>query len=225
MLFGLLWGISTVVEPTLPAPWRRTLDLLGSGDFDEAQDRLVQLLEGAPIPPELAFIGLQIVQVVLVPIPGQLVGLLGGYLFGFWLGLAITMAGLAAGTFMAIGLARLVGEGVVRRFVPDRHVKRFDELVSRGGLWNFFLIFLLPALPDDAACFLAGLTRLSILKLVGVAVVGRLPGMAVLTFVGVRTGEETQFPYVIFGIAIVLSVIVWLFSDELEAWVEQHLAR
>lgn len=221
VLFGLLWAAHRLVRPALPERWQQTLELLGSGDLEAARDHLNRLLEAATIPPELAFIGLQVLQVLLAPIPGQLVGLVSGYLFGFWIGLGLTMAGLALGTALAIGLARLLGEGVVRRFLPQKHLDRFDELVGGGGLWNFFLIFLLPVFPDDAACFLAGLTRLSLWKLVGVAVLGRLPGMAVLTFVGARAGAESTIAYVVLGVALAVSAVLWLYSTEIGTWLQQ----
>jgi uncharacterized membrane protein YdjX (TVP38/TMEM64 family) len=221
VLFGVLWALSQLVIPLLPADWRATLDLLGSGDFEAARDHLRQLLEGAPVPPAVAFVGLQVAQVLVAPIPGQLVGLVSGYLFGFWAGLALTMAGLAVGTTLAVGLARLLGEKVVRRFVPRRHLERFDTLVGAGGLWNFFLIFLLPVFPDDAACFLAGLTRLPLWQLVGMALLGRLPGMAVLAFVGASAGAGSTAAYVVLGVALALSVVLWLFSDEVEAWLDR----
>ncbi|HLT46258.1 MAG TPA: VTT domain-containing protein [Rubricoccaceae bacterium] len=221
VLFAVLWAVGQLVMPLLPADLRAALDLIGSGDFEAARDELARLLDAAPFPAELAFVGLQVAQVVIAPIPGQFVGLVAGYLFGFWLGLALTMAGLALGSLLAIGLGRLLGEKVVRRFLPRKYVARFDALVGGGGLWNFFLIFLLPVFPDDAACFLAGLTRLPILGLVGVAVLGRLPGMAVLAFVGASAGEGSTAAYVVLGVALALSVVLWLFSDEVEAWLER----
>jgi len=225
VLFGAIWGLSQLLMPVLPAAWRETLDLLGSGDFEQARDHLRRLLEGAPVPPAVAFVGLQVAQVLVAPIPGQLVGLVSGYLFGFWLGLALTMAGLALGTLLAIGLARLLGEGVVRRFVPKKHLERFDAQVGGDGLWNFFFIWLLPVFPDDAACFLAGLTRLPLWQLVGVALLGRLPGMAVLAFVGASAGRASTTAYVVLGFALALSVVLWLFSDEVEAWMERRTRR
>ena len=222
VLFALLWLVGQLVLPLLPAGLREALALLEHGDFEAARGELARLLDAAPFPPALAFVGLQVVQVVVAPIPGQLVGLVSGYLFGFWLGLALTMAGLALGTLLAVGLGRLLGEGVVRRFLPRRYLERFDALVGGEGLWNFFLIFLLPVFPDDAACFLAGLTRLPVLKVVGVAVLGRLPGMAVLAFVGASAGHGSTAAYVVLGVALALSVALWLYSDELEAWLARR---
>src|SRR5690606_8110637 len=50
---------------------------------------------GAAAP--LAFIAMQIAQVVIAPLPGQVSGLIGGFLFGPWLGLLYTMIGAFLG--------------------------------------------------------------------------------------------------------------------------------
>ena len=70
--------------------------------------------------------GVQVLQVLFAPIPGQAVALAGGFVFGFWKGWALTTLGLALGSLLAMLLARLLGERFVRRLVPDGVMKRFD---------------------------------------------------------------------------------------------------
>lgn len=218
-MFGVAWLLVVLVTPYLPQRWQEVLALLNGGDWREARDQLRGILEASGVAIELAFIGLQALQVIIAPIPGQLAGLLGGYLFGFWYGLLLTMTGLAIGSLVAMSLGRLFGEQVVRRFVPTDLMAKLDNLISQGGLWNFFVIFLLPALPDDAVCFVAGLTRLSLWKLMLVMLSGRLPGMAVLCYVGNSAAEDWSQGAIVFTIAMSVSAAVWFFSEECEAWV------
>lgn len=171
------------------------------------------------------FIGAQALQVVFAPIPGQAVALAGGYVFGFWRGWGMTTLGLTLGSVLAMGLARFFGERVVRRFVPDSVMKRFDALLTDGGYMTFFMIFLLPALPDDAVCFIAGLTRLRLLPLTLVCVLGRAPGMMVLSLVGAGLSEGlSTSTEVISAVLIALSIPLWLFWEIIEervrAWVK-----
>jgi uncharacterized membrane protein YdjX (TVP38/TMEM64 family) len=168
---------------------------------------------------------LQILQVLVAPIPGQLLGLLGGSMFGFWHGLLLSMIGLVIGSAIAMGSSRILGEAVVRRFVPAALLSRFDHLSNTNGLWSFFLIFLLPVFPDDAVCFMAGLTRLPLHRLLLVCVLGRLPGTATLTFVGSGVGNDMTQAYVVLGTGIVLAFGVWLFSEELETLVSRASAN
>ena len=89
---------------------------------------------------------------------------------------------------------------------------------------TFFMIFLLPALPDDAVCFLAGLTKLKLLPLSLVCLLGRAPGMAVLSFTGAGFADGlTVWAEILFSVMMVLSVLLWLFWEVIESWVYDFL--
>lgn len=216
VIFGVAWLLLYLCTPMLPDQWQEALALAGAGNWTDARVRFKEILEASGWGIEIAFIAFQALQVIVAPIPGQIAGLLGGYLFGFWQGLLLTMTGLAIGSSIAMSLGRLFGVQIVRRFVPADLMAKLDNLICQGGLWNFFVIFLLPALPDDAVCFVAGMTRLSLWKLLLVMLLGRLPGMAVLCFVGTSAGEGWSGGWIVFAIAMSVSFALWLYSDELE---------
>ena len=58
---------------------------------------------------------------------------------------------------------------------------------------TFFMIFLLPALPDDAVCFLAGLTRLKLLPLF-------IPLPFIANSVGWYITEAGRQPWIVVGL-------------------------
>lgn len=207
-----------LVAPLLPASYRQAFDVIRGGDWEEGRRLLSELVDGFGAAKPYAYVALQVAQVLFAPIPGQVIGLLGGYFFGFWQGLFLSMAGLVAGSLTAMSLARLLGEKVVRRFVPAGIFEKFDHLVKGGGLWNFFMLFLLPALPDDAICFMAGLTRWRLSHLLAVSALGRLPGTAVLVFVGSSVGRDMRVANVLLAVATVAALALWLYSDEAEAY-------
>lgn len=64
------------------------------------------LLTGFGIWAPLIFIGLQALQVVISPIPGEATGVLGGFLFGTWIGALYSTLGLMLGSALAFGLSR-----------------------------------------------------------------------------------------------------------------------
>lgn len=166
------------------------------------------------------FILLQAAQVVLAPIPMQVVGLAGGYLFGTLWGTIYSSIGLAIGSAIAISLSRLFGRRLVERFVHPETLEKFDHLAEKGGLLVFFLIFLLPALPDDAICFIAGLTAIRLTPLIIVAVLGRLPGLLYLTLVGeqMRIGMDWVAWTVVIVSVIALGIAIWLLKPHVERW-------
>ena len=160
------------------------------------------------------FIGAQIVQVFFAPLPGQAAALAGGYVFGFWKGWGLTTVGQLLGSSLAMFAARMLGERAVRKFVPESLATNFDILISNGGYAQFFIIFLLPALPDDAVCFIAGLTRLRLLPLILICIAGRAPGMAVLSLLGSQAATgPVWWVKLLFAALMLLSTVFWLFDD------------
>lgn len=217
LLAGLLAVVAYALEPYLPDTYRDLLQQARHGDWGASRASLLSIFDAYGDASGYLFLLLQVLQVLLAPIPGQPLGLLGGSLFGFWHGLLLTALGLAIGSAIAMGSSRVLGEAVVRRFVPPSIMARFDHLIGATGLWSFFLIFLLPVLPDDAVCFIAGLTRLPLHRLLLVSTLGRLPGIAVVSFVGSGAGGGAAQSSLLLGVALALACGLWLFSEELEA--------
>lgn len=221
LIFIVFSALIYLAKFILPESYNQFMALLSIEDFEKSKNAVKDFFDSFGAWEQAFFIFVQILQVFFAPIPGQLTGLLGGFLFGFWQGLFLTTIGLAIGSFLAIGLSRLLRDYVVQKFVPKELLEKFDYLIDKGGLMTFFMIFLLPAFPDDAVCFIAGLTRLSLSKLVLVCVLGRLPGMAVLTFAGTAVDTDLQIAQIILGIAIVISIVIWFFEEEITTYVKK----
>jgi len=208
---GLIWAFRFVI----PEEWLAEISY-----YVDNPSELRKLGEGS----EWLFILIQVLQVVIAPIPGQAAAFAGGFIFGFWKGWALTTLGLVIGSLIAMSLARLLGISLVRKVVPESIIQRFDSVISDGGYMTFFMIFLLPALPDDAVCFLAGLTKLKLLPLSLVCLLGRAPGMAVLSLTGAGFADGlTLWVEILFGVMMVLSVLLWLFWEIIESWVYDFL--
>ena len=132
----------------------------------------------------LVAIALNAAQVIAAPIPGQVIGLANGYLFGVWWGTLYSWVGVMLGTGIVLVLTRRLGRPFVVRLVPNEQLGRLDRLVARRGALFFFLIFLLPFAPDDLTCFAIGLTDLRISQMMVLIGIGRLPGLIVASWVG-----------------------------------------
>ena len=170
----------------------------------------------------LSLILVQIVQVLFAPIPGQVIGLASGFLFGWFFGTLYAMIGVTIGSFIAIYLARKLGRPFVERVITKTTLKKFDYVMKDKGLFTIFLLFLLPAMPDDAICFIAGLTKVKIRVLVLLAVIGRFPGFLILNLVGDGIANSQVFvSAIIFSVAMVISLVVFFFRKELERMIKK----
>jgi uncharacterized membrane protein YdjX (TVP38/TMEM64 family) len=131
----------------------------------------------------LAFVLLQATQVILAPIPGQTLAVVGGYLFGP-VGAVYSILGVALGSGVVLVLSRRYGRPFVQRVVADSVLERFDTFVDDYGLLGLVVVFSLPTFPDDAICALAGLTSIRLRTILAVLVVARTPTFVLATLVG-----------------------------------------
>jgi uncharacterized membrane protein YdjX (TVP38/TMEM64 family) len=214
---GLRVAVLLLVIIALVAPliiWRGQIAAL----FAE-REWLISAVRGAGAWGPLALIGLYIAQVLIAPIPGQFISFAAGYLYGFWPGLLYCWLAAVIGSAAAMGLARLAGRPLIVRFVSLELLDRLDRLAAGRGLGFFFLVFLIPGLPDDATCFLAGLTRLPLSALLVAAAIGRMPGIAAGVWAGAsaeRVGWQTWLA--LGGLAVVAVFVWWRYGAAIQAW-------
>src|SRR5574340_695601 len=95
----------------------------------------------------LFFIGLQSLQVVAAPVPGEVTGFVGGYFFGTFWGIIYSTIGLTIGSWAAFMIARLLGRHIVEVVVNAEVIKRYDYVMKHKGLFLAFLMFLIPGFP------------------------------------------------------------------------------
>jgi uncharacterized membrane protein YdjX (TVP38/TMEM64 family) len=171
-------------------------------------------------------ISLHVLQVLTAPIPGTAIDAVNGLLFGPWLGTLYSMTGLIIGSTIVMALSRRFGRPLVERFVDSKSVERIDRLVEKRGSLVIFLIFLLPFLPDDAVCFLAGLTPIPLLELVLLAMIGRFPGVFVANLLGSQAQSFELWQWIMVAILFMLVAgLVWRYRMEIRekilGWLEK----
>ncbi|HLD87140.1 MAG TPA: TVP38/TMEM64 family protein [Candidatus Nanoarchaeia archaeon] len=162
----------------------------------------------------LVFILIQALQVLIAPIPGQVLTFASGFIFGAVNGIAFSIVGVMIGSIIAFSLAKRFGRPFVERAIDRETLKRFDGMMQRKGPIALFLIYLLPALPDDALCFIAGLTRMRIGQFAFIAFIGRLPGFIVLGMAGDGVADgHLLFTFILFSVFMAISFFIYLYRD------------
>jgi Uncharacterized conserved protein len=139
------------------------------------------------------FILVQALQVIVAPIPGQVVALVAGYLFGSVAGTIYSITGVLIGSAVAFSLAKRFGRPFVENTLSEDVIERFDSFVATVGLPGLFVFVIIPGLPDDAVCFLSGLTTWRLRTFMTIIAVGRLPAYVVTVYAG---GELANAQYV-----------------------------
>lgn len=137
----------------------------------------------------LLFVLLQVLQVLLSPLPGQFIGGLGGYLFGVWTGLLFSLIGLTIGSALAFGVGRLLDDVVVARFHGSKVYRQFNKLVNKGDFVIPFILFIFPGFPKDSLSYLLGCSAMPFRVFIFISLIGRIPGTLMLSLVGAEVLE------------------------------------
>ena len=156
------------------------------------------------------FIGIQALQVVISPIPGEVTGFLGGYLFGEGLGFVYSTIGLTVGTVCAFAIARWLGTRFVRRVVPAHVWERVGFLARAEGAVACFLVYVFPGFPKDIVSYIFGVSPISTWVFVVLSTIGRMPGTWVLSAQGARTASGHYVEVAVLT-AVVVAVAVPLY--------------
>ncbi len=181
------------------------------------KERLVGFLHSLGPMAVLGFVLLQAAQVVFAPIPGEVTGLLGGYLYGTIGGILLSTLGLTIGSYAAFALSRSYGRPLVERFVSRTTMERFDYLLHHKGAFIVFLLFLIPGFPKDTLCYFLGLGHLSTVEFLVIGGTGRLLGTVMLTLGGdfIRHHQYVRFSLLV-GVALVVVFVAMAYRDKLE---------
>lgn len=204
-----------------------TLLLYWSGliHFFLDKDRVLLFLDSLGPWSFVGFVVLQAMQVVAAPIPGEVTGLLGGFLYGPGLGIMLSTMGLTLGSYAAFGLSRVFGRPLVERFVPRQSMERFDYLLHHKGAFLIFMLFLIPGFPKDYLCYILGLGHLSTLEFLVIGATGRLLGTILLTMGGtyLKMHQYGRFLFLL-GAALIVMLAAMAYKDKLEKLFRQwHL--
>ena len=164
----------------------------------------------------LVFIGIQIIQVVIAFIPGEISGFIGGYLYGPVCGTLYSTIGLTLGSWIAFMLARFFGEPLIARVVKKEVFDKFNYFMEHKGLVVSFLLFLIPGFPKDYLCYIMGASRIPLTTFLVISTIGRFFGTAMLSISGnIAYREQYVLLAIVAVVALVVSVLAWLHHDKL----------
>jgi TatA/E family protein of Tat protein translocase len=165
------------------------------------------------------FIVLQALQVVIAPIPGELTGVLGGFLFGQWLGLAYSTVGLTQGSVAAFGVGRWFGAHYVRNLVGQETWTKMSFIVETEGTILCFIVYLIPGFPKDIVCYLFGLSPIPFWVFAVTSTLGRIPGTWALSAQGTKVASGQYLELLLFtALVAAVAIPLYYYRSAILAW-------
>lgn len=157
------------------------------------------------------------VQVVFAFIPGEMVEIAAGVLFGPWWGTLFCLVAETVGSVIVILLVRRFGRGFVESLYPREKIDALPILNDRKKRNAFvFLLFAIPGTPKDFLTYIIGLTKISIPTYVLLTFFARIPSVITSTFAGSSIGEGKIIQAVIiFAATAIISGVGYLIYNSM----------
>ena len=179
---GALFKLGVLVLLIIAGYLVATRTPLGGYLSREGIFELVNWLRGHPWAPVI-FIALYATATALA-VPGTILTLGGGAIFGFWWGTLFNFTAANIGANAAFVIARALGRDGVRHLMGNDSgaLEKLDNVVKRHGLRGLLTLRLIPLVPFNALNFGSGLMPLRWRTYALATLIGILPGTAVYTF-------------------------------------------
>jgi len=186
------------------------------------KETLMAFIQGLGIWGPLVFFLLQVLQAIIAPIPGNLLTIVGGVLFGLWPGFLLSYAGNLVGSVIGFTIVRKAGQPILRKLIKK---ERFDKWMSMMGSESgtartkilLILVVTLPFLPSDLMCLMVGLTAISYRAFIPIIIVCRPWGQLAAALLGASSFAMPLWvliPLVV--VVLVVCILAVRFAPQIE---------
>lgn len=162
-----------------------------------------------------AYIILQAMQVIAFFIPGEIIQIAGGYIFGTLKGSVFSIIGITIGSAFIYGISNLFGRPLVNRIISKKHLELFEKILKLGSInYVVFLLYLIPGIPKDVLGYICGISNITFKNFITYSTLGRIPAIIVSAYFG--AGIDKGKPEVLFFIGVISTVlfIIGVFKGE-----------
>jgi uncharacterized membrane protein YdjX (TVP38/TMEM64 family) len=170
-------ALPVVVVAAILVAWK-----LGYFELDRRQ-RLFDTVQRLRVLP-----GIEVIYVaayalaVTICLPAAVATLLGGAIFGTWIGALLAWLGALAGTVVAHLLARYVARAPLKRLFGEHRLLR--QLKQHDDVMALLRLRVLPVAPFAVLDYVAGVAGVSLPRLMLATMIGVIPSVVAYTYVG-----------------------------------------
>ncbi len=157
----------------------------------------------------MAAIGIVTAETVIAPLPGTIIPMAVGALYGLWPGALYGWIGNVLGSIIIFYLMHQFGRKLAKRIVRDSFIRKYDAFFRRNR-FMLWIIYMIPVFPLDGINFVVGLSDISWKRFLTIISVGFAVNIIALTYVGdkfIRADTVERIMYMVGIFALILSAI------------------
>jgi uncharacterized membrane protein YdjX (TVP38/TMEM64 family) len=163
----------------------------------------------------LAFIFLQMVQVVVFFIPGEIVQIAGGCIYGTASGSLISLIGITIGSMACFFISHKFGKAFVKKILTGKRLKKIEDILRYKKIkYIVFILYLIPGIPKDAASYICGISEIRFRDFFIYSTLGRLPGIVGSAYFGAKIIEGDRLGLTVTAAAAAVIFIIGVLVEE-----------
>lgn len=171
------------------------------------EEYLLSLLTAHPVLAPALYVFLRTVPIIIPPIPGVLVDMVGVAMFGWKMGFLLGLVASQVGATIAFYISRYFREPAAKYFVPLQRLHELEGRYSeRQKFWALVAARILTAPFFDYASYAAGLTKMSYGTFILSTFISVLPFFFVIYYFGELAFNQGPLYLIMFFVTIVVVV-------------------
>ncbi len=171
----------------------------------------------------LMYFLLYIFQIFFAPIPGQVLNVTSGMLFGPFKGFLVSWLAVLIGGYLAMFVGRFLGRKILYLFAAEKAM-HFEQMITNKGLPLILFLAIFPNPIGDGLFYLAGLTMIPLRVLIILIGLCRIPGILVYVIAGDRIMAMGIKGWVIGGFGFMIALILYfLLRKKMEKFFEKYI--
>lgn len=202
-------------------------------DYENDEDKIkaiVKMIENTGAWGIAVFLIIQILQVVILPLPAAICYIPGALIWGSLVGTLLASAGVLVGSLINYFIGKVWGKKAVEWIAGKETCDKYSAYFNKKGKVIFVLMQILPFFPDDILCMVAGLTAMNFPFFLAVMILVRQ--LVIAAYCYVLSGTFIPFEGwglivwgVIFIVCIVLAVLSFKYQDRFENWLVEKFGK
>lgn len=182
-------------------------------DFFKDPTVVKQKLEGYGFFGECILALVMALQVVFVFLPGEIIEVLAGFIYGPIEGMFVCLVGATIGSIIIYVFVQKLGLLFIDKLIGKEKLEQVSFLKNQERLGiALFVIFFIPGTPKDIITYFMPLTTLSLPKFLLITTVARIPSVITSTIGGNALGmAEYEFMALVFIVTGLFSIVGLLF--------------
>ena len=169
----------------------------------------------------IILLAIQVLQIILFFIPGEVIEFSSGLLYGIFGGYLICITGQILAIMLTYLLFRIFGKALVDKMVDKETMDKVDQRNTRAEVLLFFCL-LIPGIPKDVFNFVAPYCKVPMWKYIVITLIARFPTVfsSILMGAAILNGQF-NLSFIVLVISATIGICGIIFNKQIVKFIEK----